>query len=225
MRPGSLSTLWVAIKRGTVQADTVAGRARRSTYASQRRRISDLRRRLQRRRLLARLPKGGACAEIGTWRGDNAARILSSRHPRQLYLIDPWEYRAEEEYKQAWYGRSAHAGQQEMDAIHQSVLDRFRSGIERGQVIVTRMRSLDAAASFPDASLDWVYIDGDHTYEAVKGDLEAYYRTIKPGGFLAGDDYKTAGWWGDAVKRAVDEFAARHADLKLIGSQFLLKKP
>ena len=60
---------------------------------------------------------------------------------------------------------------------------RFRTGIERGQVHVHRSRSVEAAASFPDDSLDWVYIDGDHTYEAVRADLAAYYRTIRPGGY------------------------------------------
>jgi predicted O-methyltransferase YrrM len=85
---------------------------------------------------------------------------------------------------------------------------------------------VDAAASFSDESLDWVYIDGDHSYEAVKRDLEAYYRVVKPGGFIAGDDYGAAnGWFGDGVTRAVDEFAARCADVTIIGSQFLLTKP
>ena len=184
------------------------------------------RRREQRGRLLSLLPKGGVCAEIGSWRGDFAAAILSSRCPRQLYLVDPWQYRPEGEYEQAWYGGSRHDGQEEMDAVYESVIDRFRSEIEGGQVLIQRARSVDAAASFSDESLDWVYIDGDHTYEAVKRDLDAYYRTVKSGGFLAGDDYgRTGGWFGDGVTRAVDEFAGRCAELTIIGTQFLFKKP
>jgi methyltransferase family protein len=175
--------------------------------------------------LLKLLPKGAVCAEIGTWRGDFAANVLSSTHPRQLSLVDPWEYREESAYEGALYGGQTHAGREEMESIYQSVVDRFRSNIERGEVVVKRMRSVDAAASFPDHSFDWVYIDGDHTYEAVRSDLEAYYRTVKPGGFLAGDDYGTAGWWDDGVTRAVDEFAARGTSLTVIGSQFLLRKP
>ena len=138
------------------------------------------RRREQRKRLLSLLPEEGVGAEIGTWEGDFAATILSSRHPRQLYLIDPWEYRSETEYQQAWYG-GTRVGQDEMDVIHKRVTDRFSSELERGQVVMLRARSVDAAASLPDKSLDWVYIDGDHTYEAVRSDLEAFYRTVKPG--------------------------------------------
>jgi hypothetical protein len=161
-------------------------------YRRQTRRVmrlsAEIPRRLERRRLLAQLPKGAVCAEIGTWRGDFAERILESRRPRVLHLIDPWEHRQEDAYERAMFGGAVHDGQAEMDAIHRSVRERFRSNIERGQVHVQRSRSLDAAASFSDASLDWVYIDGDHTYEAVKADLDAYYRAVKPGGFLAGDD-------------------------------------
>lgn len=81
------------------------------------------------------------------------------------------------------------------------------------------------SSTFVEAQRRWVYIDADHSYKGVKGDLEAFYRTVKSGGFLAGDDYRQGGWWGDGVVRAVDEFADRCADLTIIGSQFLLTKP
>jgi len=180
----------------------------------------------QRRQLLARLPEEGVCAEVGTWRGDFAATILGSRRPRQLYLVDPWEYRTEDEYQHASYGGQSEDGQRQLDAMHDSVVDRFRAQIEGGQVVVKRARSLDAAASFADESLDWVYIDADHAYEGVKRDLEAYFRVVKPGGFIAGDDYGHVDrWFGDGVRQAVDEFAGRCAGLTIIGTQFLLRKP
>ncbi|MGP0102056.1 MAG: class I SAM-dependent methyltransferase [Solirubrobacteraceae bacterium] len=184
------------------------------------------RRRSQRRRLLELLPKEAVCAEIGTWRGDFAATILSGSRPRQLHLVDPWEYRTDEAYERAGYGGHSRDGQQMMDATYERVVARFRSEIEGGQVLIQRARSVDAAASFPDESLDWVYIDGDHSYEGVKHDLDAYFRTVKSGGFIAGDDYGQVGsWFEDGVTRAVDEFAGRCAGLRVIGTQFLLKKP
>jgi Methyltransferase domain len=187
--------------------------------------VGDYHRSMQRRRLLSLLPKESRCAEIGTWRGDFAATILKSRRPRQLYLVDPWEHRAEGKYDLAWFGGHAQAGQEDLDAIYESVVTRFKSEIDCGQVVIKRLRSVDAAASFPDHALDWIYIDGDHTYESVKGDLETYYRAVKPGGLLAGDDYGTVGWWDDGVTRAVDEFASRWAKLTVVGSQFVLRKP
>ncbi len=178
-----------------------------------------------RQRLLSLLPAQAECAEVGTWRGDFAAAILASRRPARLYLIDPWEYRTDPGYEQASYGGHSEDGQARLDAMHASVLERFAAEIRSGQVLVRRARSLEAAAGFADGSLDWVYIDADHSYEGVSGDLEAFFRVVKPGGFLAGDDYGHEGsWFEDGVRRAVDEFAPRCAALTVIGTQFLLQK-
>lgn len=179
----------------------------------------------ERARMLAALPEQAVCAEIGTWKGDFAAVILAHRRPTHLYLVDPWEHRAEGDYADASYGGRMEGGQAALDQMHDSVAARFSSEIEAGQVEILRQRSVEAAASLPDESLDWVYIDGDHSYDGVKADLEAYYRTVKPGGLMAGDDYGHVGsWFEDGVTRAVDEFAARCANLEIIGTQFVLRK-
>jgi predicted O-methyltransferase YrrM len=184
------------------------------------------RRRAERAKLLSRLPREAVCAEVGTYRGDFAAAILRASSPRQLYLIDSWEHRSEDKYEGASYGGHALAGQQGMDAMYEGVVARFRTEIDSGAIVVKRARSLEAAAAFADESLDWVYIDADHSYEGVKRDLDAYYSKVKPGGLIAGDDYGQGDkWFGHGVTRAVDEFAAGRAQLTIIGAQFLLEKP
>lgn len=176
--------------------------------------------------MLEALPEQAVCAEIGTWKGDFAAVIISHRRPTRLYLVDPWEHRAEGDYADASYGGRMEGGQAALDQMYESVAARFSTEIEAGQVEILRRRSADAAATLEDESLDWVYIDGDHSYEGVKGDLEAYWRTVKPGGLMAGDDYGHEGsWFEDGVTRAVDEFASRCAGLEVIGTQFVLRKP
>ena len=66
--------------------------------------------------------------------------------------------------------------------------------------------SVQAASRFEDEFFDFVYIDADHSYEAVRADLEVWWPKLKPGGLFAGHDYdlKFSG-----VKTAVDEFAQR----------------
>jgi Methyltransferase domain len=175
--------------------------------------------------MLAMLPAEGVCAEVGTWRGDFAAVILRERNPRRLFLVDPWEHRGEWAYEQASYGGRMDGGQRALDEMHAGVLERFAAEIEEQRVTVLRQRSTDAAAGLADESLDWVYIDGDHSYEGVRDDLEAFHRTVKPGGLIAGDDYGHVGsWFEDGVTRAVDEFKSRCAGLEVIGTQFVLRK-
>lgn len=64
--------------------------------------------------------------------------------------------------------------------------------------------------SFPAESIDWIYVDGDHTYEGVRKDLEAAHAALKPGGYLMCNDYTN--WCSRAVTpygvyKAVNEFA------------------
>jgi predicted O-methyltransferase YrrM len=53
--------------------------------------------------------------------------------------------------------------------------------------------SVEAAALFASSSLDFVFIDGDHSCAAVLADIAAWLPKIKPGGLLAGHDYKMTG--------------------------------
>jgi hypothetical protein len=114
-----------------------------------------------------------------------------------------------------------------MDAIYESVLKRFARQRAKGIVTVHRLPSVEAAAGLPDGELDFVYIDGNHTYEFVKADLECYAPKLRPGGYLAGDDYGVRGWWEDGVTRAVDEFVASGGAtvVSLDDNQFLLQMP
>ena len=180
----------------------------------------------KREALLQSMPVGGLCAEIGVWKGDFSARILDVTQPTTLHLIDPWHHEPGEAYRDAWYGGRLDAGQAQMDAVFNSVVERFAPELAAGTVVIHRAASVDAAPAFADGSLDWVYIDGNHFYEFVKVDLELWSRKLKPGGLLTGDDYRDGGGWDGGVKRAVDEFAAqRHLEPRFIGRQFILRMP
>jgi hypothetical protein len=180
-----------------------------------------------RRRLLERLPKGSVCAEIGVWKGDFSERILEVVEPTRLHLIDPWQAIPGEGYEGARYGGKLADGQAEMDALHDAVVERFARERRAGVVEIHRLPSLEAAERFADGELDFVYIDGNHRYEFVKADLEAYTPKVRAGGFIAGDDYGVAGWWEDGVTRAVDEFVGSGAAVieSIEDSQFLLRVP
>ncbi len=176
--------------------------------------------------LLRQVPAGGVCAEIGVWKGDFSKSILEIARPKKLHLIDPWKFEASDDYAESLYGRNAVDGQSEMDATFEGVRQRFDGEIRQGLVEIHRATSDDAAREFPDGSLDWVYIDGNHLYEHVKADLETYLPKVRPGGYLAGDDYGVEGWWHGGVTRAVDEFVAskKGRSVVLKNQQFLLQR-
>ena len=85
----------------------------------------------------------------------------------------------------------------------------------RDRIAIHKMRSDESHTHIPD-KLDFIYIDGNHSYEGVKTDIELYYPKLRKGGLLMGDDYhpepiQTLNFGGEdmvfGVKKAVDEFA------------------
>ena len=75
------------------------------------------------------------------------------------------------------------------------------------RLTVVRAPSQRAFRIFPDAAtavrdIDFVFLDGDHTYSGLMADIEEGQRIVKPGGILAGHDFTCVAWGGD-VQRAV----------------------
>jgi hypothetical protein len=121
-------------------------------------------------------------AEIGVLEADNAINILQELHIEKLFLIDPYEH---------WIGeKNRKKAEQRLSKYPQAIF--------------IKKTSDDAAHDFKEP-LDFVYVDGDHSYEQVKRDLEHYYTLVKFGGVLGGHDYPLK----EGVKIAVDEFAKK----------------
>jgi len=159
---------------------------------------------LDRRSLMASLPKGGKGAEIGVAEGSFSQVLLDVTEPSLLYLIDPWEYITDESLKDD----SSNVPQVVQDARRQQVLQTFDSD---PRITILRMHSLGAVNFFQDDFFDWVHIDADHTQAGA--DAEAWWSKIKRGGWATGHDYTIAGEH-ITVKTQIDLFVARHG-LKL----------
>ena len=70
---------------------------------------------------------------------------------------------------------------------------------------------MQAVKTVDDGTLDFVFIDADHSYEGAKQDIAAWYPKVKKGGWIGGHDYGRANKnrpWG--VKRAVDKFVKEY---------------
>jgi hypothetical protein len=146
----------------------------------------------------------GPGVEVGVCQGIFSANLLSL-WPGFLYCVDPWAkiLGYEEQY--------------DHDANYESALQRLKEF--EGRYEIYRQTSLNAAKAFEPESLDFVYLDANHSYEAVRDDINAWWPKVKPGGMLAGDDYGIVEQqWVDfghgrvrfGVRKAVDEWAHRH---------------
>jgi hypothetical protein len=110
-----------------------------------------------------------------------------------------------------------------------AVLNVFLENIEpfKDRVEFIRDTADNAKDLIPDNSLDYIFIDGDHSYEAVSSDIKNYYSKVKSGGIFAGHDFS---WYKDQVQTAVLEFMKEHnipiSELKLCAHDtWYLMKP
>lgn len=134
------------------------------------------------------------------WRGHMSAALVQ-REDLTLYMVDNWL--GCEEYGSLGYGKADQADNKAL-AIAQTAWAASRSH-------VIHAPSVDAAMRFPDGSLDFVFIDANHSYAAVKEDIAVWLPKLRAGALLAGHDYGNPDYaFGAEVKRAVDEAVAEH---------------
>lgn len=155
-------------------------------------------------------------AEIGVFAGDLSSRLLQCE-AATLYMVDSWAG-AGADYE----GDSGdwHAGlsQEKQDAYCERAETVTAFAEDRARIL--RMSSREAASLVPDGSLDFVFIDADHSYEGCSADIAAWLPKLKPGALLSGHDYANHDFPEFGVTRAVDEFVSR-AGLRLeIGDNF-----
>ncbi len=120
--------------------------------------------------LMKRIPKGGIGVEIGAAFGDYTADILSHNEPKKLYLVDLW---GQDRYKSG------------LDAIE----NKFAVNIFSGQLELHQGTSLQRLPDFADASLDWVYIDTDHSFDLTWQELVLCDQKVKQEGRIMGHDF------------------------------------
>lgn len=157
--------------------------------------------------IMERLPDGPlAGAEIGVFAGDLSRRLLQ-RKDLSLYMIDAWAGNGDS-YEGDSGDFHATLTQEQQDACMQLTRDVTAFAGDRAHII--KVFSHEAAASFADGSLDFVFIDADHGYEGCKRDLYAWWPKVKRGGLFSGHDYENTDFPKFGVTRAVTEFAQEH---------------
>ena len=127
-------------------------------------------------------------AEVGVQFGKNADVLLRKLPDLHLLLVDNYDDEA-----------VIHANYSTKEVADHAF---YRLDKYKGRIQWLVMPSVEAAKSVDDKSLDYAFIDAEHTYKAVKQDVEAWLPKVKTGGLLIGHDY-TRRFKG--VKQAVQE--------------------
>lgn len=120
--------------------------------------------------------------EVGVDMGHYSEQLCLVNPELELYSVDPWDGEYKTHYEEAVKRLAPYSCK-----------------------IITET-SMDAVVGFAKNSIDFVYIDGNHSYDSVYEDITEWTKRVKPGGIVSGHDYLTLkhNEVGREVKRAVD---------------------
>jgi hypothetical protein len=147
--------------------------------------------------------------EVGVAAGEYSEILMKANPQMVLWGIDPYTpYRGYRDYVRLGTYTSL------KEEAHKR-LDGF------GSYTFLEEFSPAAADNFADGSLDFVYLDGNHSEPYITQDIEAWTPKVRKGGIVAGHDYArikskdgiASGNW--AVIPAIHKYANEH-DLQLI---------
>ncbi|CAN5442467.1 hypothetical protein BH10ACT10_BH10ACT10_19950 [soil metagenome] len=120
-------------------------------------------------------------AEVGVYRGDFAARMLGEAPAiERYYMIDPWRHLDD-------WNKPANQPDDIFEQFHDETMAKTEAQAHKR--VVLRGRTTEVVDQIPDADLELVYIDGDHTLRGITIDLARLFPKVKEGGFVAGDDF------------------------------------
>ena len=134
---------------------------------------------------------GATMIEIGSFTGEST--VMFAEKFKQVIAVDPFILYHEKDWSEI-----RRYEQDRWDRIYSEFLERTKP-FENIQHL--KMYSDEACKEIKE-QVDFVYIDGLHTYEQCKKDIENFLPLVKKGGYIGGHDYSSA-WPG--VKQAVNE--------------------
>lgn len=145
--------------------------------------------------------------EIGCWFGKStcymAEKIKENKKNIKFFTIDTFKGNIGEESSTGGF----------LNAFENNMKN---AGIE-DFVTWYELKSNVAVEKFEDNSLQFLFIDGDHSYKGIKKDIELWLPKIKAGGYIGGHD-----WQVKDIRKAVNEFF--DDDFNIHGNSWLHQK-
>lgn len=150
--------------------------------------------------LLERIPKGGVTAELGVFTGEFSDEIVKIIQPKTHYMVDIFQGLCTVGIE----GISP-VITRDMAEVYSDLALKYADDPVR---FVKKSDSISFLNN-PDVFVrfDFVYIDTVHTYDYTIKELEAAYKAVKVGGYIAGHDHCAM---FDGVRQAVREFCLKY---------------
>lgn len=118
-------------------------------------------------------------AEVGVNRGKYSKWICIKNKGVKLYCIDPY----------LAYGDYVECHDKDGQKVMDDCFEQAKTRLKGFNCEFVRKTSMDAVKDFKDESLDFVFIDGNHTFEYAVNDIAEWSKKVRKGGIISGHDY------------------------------------
>jgi len=137
------------------------------------------------RELISSIPNDSKILEIGVWKGRSLCSIADLIKEKNLKVIavDTFEGTKGNELEE-----EAHKEATELDLRKEFKQNIKLFEIEKN-VTILKTTSVLASKKFKENEFNFIFLDGDHSFEAVTEDVIHWYPKLKSGGIFAGHDY------------------------------------
>lgn len=106
------------------------------------------------------------------------SEILCQANPElELHAVDPWK---------TYSSYREHVTQAKLDQMYIEARERLTPY----NCEIIRQFSMDAVELFEPNSLDFIYIDGNHSLRYITQDICEWSKRVRPGGIVSGHDFK-----------------------------------
>jgi predicted O-methyltransferase YrrM len=157
-------------------------------------------------RLASQVPDGECIVEIGSNRGKSAcflARGSKAGNRAKVHCVDLWTLGGQGEYQHLGFDAA-----ETLETFRRQVADKQM----KSMIVEHQGDSVELGQEWSGQPIGLLFVDGDHRYEAVKADVEAWSPHLAPGAVVAFHDYtETFGsevTHFEGVERYVPEFVA-----------------
>jgi len=148
------------------------------------------------RKQIKLIPRKGIVVEIGSWKGGSAVDFskASKKYGKEirLYCIDTWDYRKRHNSPKLC-----------KIALKENIYKTFKKNMEDYPHTVLIGKNKLFLKQFDDGSVDVIFLDANHSFDAVKEDICNWLPKLKVGGVFCGHDYGRKEY---GVTEAVHEF-------------------
>ncbi len=148
-------------------------------------------------------PRRGA--ELGVKGGRFSANILQAHENLHLFAVDLWGLPCDIQ--------SIPPGPEVVYDENLAFMKEFESRIEpyASRVTPMQMPTTFAAPLIEDESLDFIFIDANHTYDGVAVDIDDWVPKVRPGGWITGHDYSNK--FPGVVQAVLERFEPEQIEL------------